>query len=175
LDRGGHGLANTPALLRQVLEGESWREFETQRSEIVYYDLFTDFVVTPPLKGLGSTVDLVRRIVADDMLALDLLDQVLQNPVGTNQHTEGKANGLTQLAGNGREKALRRLRKDAPELHAAVLAGQLSAHAAMVEAGFRLRTVSVPVGEPDRIANLLRKHMSAGDFAQLLLLLANEP
>jgi hypothetical protein len=40
-------------------------------------------------------------------------------------------------AGNSVEQALRRLRSQRQDLHARVLAGELSANAAMVEAGFR--------------------------------------
>ena len=37
----------------------------------------------------------------------------------------------------GAQKDIRRLRKDAPEIHARVIAGELSPNAGMVEAGFR--------------------------------------
>ena len=40
-------------------------------------------------------------------------------------------------SGNSRAAFLRRLRKDRPDLHARVLAGELSPHAGMIEAGFR--------------------------------------
>ena len=41
--------------------------------------------------------------------------------------------------GNSTEAVLRRLRKDRLDLHTRVMAGELSAHAAMIEAGFRKR------------------------------------
>jgi hypothetical protein len=44
---------------------------------------------------------------------------------------------LDYPTGNSIAAALRRLRGQRPELHARVLAGELTAHAAMVEAGFR--------------------------------------
>jgi hypothetical protein len=44
--------------------------------------------------------------------------------------------------GTSRTYALRRLAKDCPELHAQCLAGELTAHAAMVQAGFRTRPPS---------------------------------
>ena len=40
-------------------------------------------------------------------------------------------------SGNSRAAFLRRLRKDRPDIHARVLAGELSPHAGMIEAGFR--------------------------------------
>ena len=42
-------------------------------------------------------------------------------------------------AGNSRAAFLRRLRKDRPDIHGRVLAGELSPYAGMVEAGFRKR------------------------------------
>jgi len=58
--------------------------------------------------------------------------------------------------GNSVEYALLRLRKDRPDLHAKVKAGELTAHSAMRKAGFRLKTFSVPL-DPDRAAKILAK------------------
>jgi hypothetical protein len=45
-------------------------------------------------------------------------------------------------SGNSRAAFLRRLRKDRPDIHARVLAGEISPYAGMVEAGFRRRPIS---------------------------------
>jgi hypothetical protein len=47
--------------------------------------------------------------------------------------------------GNASAAALRRLRKDRPDLHAEVMAGEQSANAAAIEAGFRPKTATVPL------------------------------
>jgi hypothetical protein len=168
LEHGGTALGTVPKALRRLLEEEAWREFTTSRGEHVTYKRFADFVITPPLKGLGSDVALVQRIVADDKEAFDLLDQALQNPVGTNVPVN---NINTRPQGTSQGQALRRLRKDAPELHAEVLAGRLSAHGAMVEAGYRPKTVTVPVTRPEAVARSLLKYMSADDIAKLIAVL----
>jgi len=94
------------------------------------------FVTTPPSKGLGTTVDLIRRIVADDPVLLDLLDQALQNPDGNPHLTVDNVNSSEDRpAGNAATHALRRLRRERPDLHARVLARELSPHAALLEAG----------------------------------------
>lgn len=49
----------------------------------------------------------------------------------------------TAPTGTSTAAALRRLRKHRPDLHAAVLAGRMTAHAAMVAAGFRPKTITV--------------------------------
>lgn len=178
LRRGGNALADAPDLLRRVLEEESWREFVTPRGELVQHARFVDFVTTAPTRGIGASVDLVRRIIADDTEAIDLLERELQAEHGGDRRSSDFKNnnvhlesGETNPQGNSRSRALRRLHKAAPELHADVLAGRLSAHAAMVQAGFRPKTVSVPVARPDVIAAALRKHMTPQQLAELRALL----
>jgi hypothetical protein len=53
--------------------------------------------------------------------------------------------------------AHRRLRKDRPDLHARVLAGEISPHAAMVQAGFRKRAKSRARTPLDRLRTAWRK------------------
>ncbi len=180
LRKGDHALGTVPALLRQVLEGDAWRDFETSRGEHVEHRRFADFVTAPPLKGLGTTVDLVRRIVADDVVVLDLLDQALQSPHGGDRKSgEIKADVINLDSGSvpdgtSKDYALRRLRKDRPDLHGDVLAGRLSAHAAMVAAGFRRKTQTIRLDNPASAAQSLRKHMAADARMELARLLAED-
>lgn len=174
LRSGDHGLKTVPALLKRVLQEESWREFVTQRGDVVRYERFADFVVTPPLKGIGASVALVRRVVADDLVAVDLLNQALSGRQGARTDLVDNIHEVPRPDGTSKAAALRRLRKDAPELHAEVLAGHLSAHAAMLQAGFRKRTISVPVEDPGATARALRKHLSSAAIADLVRILAEE-
>lgn len=177
---GEHGLDTVPGLLKRVLADGSWREFVTERGEHVEYVRFAEFVTTPPLKGIGATVDLVKRIVAGDKKALDLLDQALQNPHGGDRKSADIKSDISTLdkdpnrRGTGQDYALRKLRKDAPELHADVLAGNLSAHAAMVKAGFRPKTFTVRANDADSTARSLRKHMPPDALARLARLLTED-
>ncbi len=167
---GAHGLGSVPSLLRQVLEEESWREMVTQRGERVFHERFADYVTAPPLAGLGSDVGLVRRIVAEDDTASKLLRKALK---GQGRRTDIR-NNRTEVGtrtGTTRTYALERLERDAPELHAEVLAGNLSPHAAMVKAGFRRRTVTVPVDSPESAASALRKHLKPEQLSTLARLL----
>lgn len=176
LRSGGHAFGTAPALLRQLLEAGSWRDFVTQRGERVEHERFTDFVTTQPLHGLGGTVDVVRRLVRDDPVTLDLLDQALRRPPGGDRHSDSfrldniQADGAP--TGTSREASLRRLRKDRPDLHTEVLAGRLSAHAAMVQAGFRYRTATIPVDDPERAAQALRRKMTPETLAAVVHLLS---
>lgn len=164
----GNGLGAVPGLLKKVIAEESWREFTTPLGHPVKHRRFVDFVTAKSPEGLEADVSLVKRICDSDTEAADLLDQALQNLAG---HPPTGNNVPNRPEGNTQAKALRRLRKDKPELHAEVLAGRLTAHAAMVQAGFRPKTISVPVSRPDSVAAALRKHMTPEQLAQLRALL----
>lgn len=165
---GGSALSNVPELVKKVIREDAWREFVTRNGEAVHHERFADFVTTAPLAGIGGTVELVKNICRDDTEALNLLDQALQNPASV--HSAGN-NVPGRPEGNSQAKALRRLRKDAPELHADVLAGRLSAHRAMVQAGFRPRTISVRTDDPERIAATLRRQLNPETISRLIELL----
>lgn len=173
LRSGQHGLAVVPGLLKRVLAEESWREFTTQRGEHVRHERFIDFVTTPPLAGIGATVELLKRLVKDDAEAVDLLDQALQNPPSTHAAVSN-IHGTERPSGTTKDRALRKLRKDAPELHAEVLAGRLSAHAAMVKAGYRPRTFTVRADSPESVAATLRRQLDPAQLAELARLLSED-
>lgn len=161
---GGSALQDVPGLLVKVLENEVWREFPTPRGQVAKHDTFVSFVTTPPTQGLGANVDLLRRLVADDPRARDLLDRALQRTCADNKPGN---NVPKRPEGNEAEKALRRLRKDRPDLHQDVLQGQISPHAAMVKAGFRPRTVTVRLDDPRRAAQTLRNKLTPDQRQEL--------
>lgn len=76
--------------------------------------------------------------------------------------------------GNAVNYALLRLGAQRPDLHAEVLAGVKSAHAACVEAGFRRRTITVPV-DVERAAATLRRHFTSDEIAEIVRLLGDVP
>lgn len=168
LRHGTEGLDSLPDMIRVLLEKEAWREFELPSGETVSYARFADFIAAGPPRGLGTTPDLLRNIAGNDNGFRNLLDAALQNPIGANQHSH---NVTTLPTGNSKEKALRRLRKDRPDLLERVEVGELSPHGAMVEAGFRPRTVSVPVVSPETIARSLKRHLNEDALWRLIELL----
>lgn len=182
LREGEHGLKTGPALLVRVLREESWRSFVTQRGDEVEHQRFEQFVTTPPLRGLGASMRLISKLVdsideeAVRAEARDLLDRAVQRPLGANQHAEGLDNiqTLDAPSGTSREAGLRRLRKDRPDLHAEVLAGRLSTHAAMVKAGFRKRKISIPVTSAEDAAKALRRNLEPEQVQELAKLLTDD-
>src|SRR5512139_91447 len=142
LFRGDGALQSLPGLLKRILREELWRDRVIYKTgERAQFHDFAEFVCTAPLDGLGADIDLVRRMVAVDTEATDLLDRALQRPHGGKRAPKfDNVQLATEAVGNSRAAALRRLRKDRPDLHARVVADELSPHAAMIEAGFRKRT-----------------------------------
>ncbi|MEU0548410.1 hypothetical protein [Micromonospora sp. NPDC005979] len=124
-----------------------------------------DFVTAPPLRGLGASLDLIRRLVGDDTEALDLLNQALNEQ----EDGPGDGNGTANRArATAKEYALRKLRKDAPALHAEVLEGRLSANAAMIKAGYRPPTFTVRADSADSIASALRRRLPPEVLSEVL-------
>jgi hypothetical protein len=81
---------------------------------------------------------------------------------GVNQHSAGGDNVTSSGRGNSPTYAVRRLMRDNPDLAERVGRGELTAHAAAVQAGFRRRAVSVPL-DPRRAAAALCRHFGAED------------
>jgi len=186
ISHGGGYLEGLPSALRKILDRKIWaRRIDCHLEQEVTFNSFTEFVTAPPMRGLNTTVEALRRLcrACDDPVALDLLDQACQmprggenNPAGRNQFTklieeEVKVNvpigdidlptkkpKREQDRGNGREAALRRLRKSRPDLHERVLRKELTPHAAMVEAGFRQKKIQVPTDNVEAAMKIMLKH-----------------
>jgi hypothetical protein len=176
--KGEYGLSEVPALLRQVIDGDLWRDrVIAQTGELAHFNRFTDFVHTPPLAGLGADMDTLRRLCADDTTARDALDRVTKAESRQGERVDlldnvQEVERLTAPTGNRADRALRKLRKDRPDLHAQVLAGEMSPNAAMVEAGFRRRSITVPA-DVEGHATAIRRHYSAQDVALLVKILTS--
>lgn len=191
--KGGEALGNVPGLLKIVLEEEAWRRFVTPRGDEVEHDRFIDFATTPPLHGIGADVSLLKRIVADDPEAVDLLDRALEGKKGNPWGRSGKpTNNLDNIqhikgeppTGTSSDAAIRRLRKHARDsatgeilderindLYEQVLAGDISPHAAAIEAGFRKRMISIPTEDAERAARSIRSNMMPDTIRELVRLL----
>ena len=157
LRSGVSDIETTRSGLRRILDDDNeWRRVVVRGRVRAEYgpDEFERFLTTPVMRGLGTSVEVVRRMIGDDLDLVDRLDAKLQKPTGVN-------NGNTQPrpVGNTQERSLRTLRSKAPAIHARVIAGELSPHAGMIEAGFRHPTFTVPADDVDRaVAAMLKRY-----------------
>jgi hypothetical protein len=158
--QGVENLTLFPKLLFKTIDEDCWQRFVCEATnEERSYNSFEEFVAAPAPYGLTTTIQQIKNVCRDEPAVLDAIDKVLQNkhggnhnPVGVNQHTipqteEVKFDNVTldqpvettAPTGNSRDQAIRRLRKSRPDLHKKVVDGEMSAHAAALDAGFRKR------------------------------------
>jgi hypothetical protein len=163
LRNGGASLRNVPGLVKRVIREEAWREYEIPSGEVVRFETFEAFVMSP--WGFDATLAMVKHICDEDLEALDLIDRELARPKKRKrdktspvsllpesesqgalfQDHEGNEETLYNVkdipktlapTGNSRDRALRRLRQGNRDVHARVLAGELSPRQGMIAAGF---------------------------------------
>lgn len=175
MQSGETGLRYVPALLVRVINEEMWRErVIIKTGERVTFRRFLDFVTTDPLEGLGADMATLRRLCGDNPAALDALDRATTQPQG--RPKEENRNNVTDYEepdrGNAAGYALRKLRSDAPALHERVLTGDLSPHAAMLEAGFRRKTMQLPT-DPEGVARALLRKFTHEDLRRIVELIAD--
>jgi hypothetical protein len=145
---GKSGLDAVPKLLTRIIRDELWRSFycEPVLAE-VEHNSFEHYVTDCLPTGLGTTIQMLKNMCRDDTEALDAIDRATQrkpgNESGANQYVKDEGGIFNNIqdsrapTGTSRDAALRRLRKDRADLHEKVLRGEISAHAAMLDAGFR--------------------------------------
>jgi hypothetical protein len=180
MQSGETGLRYVPALLLRIINEDMWRDRVIAKTgERVMFNRyatdaenFLDFVITEPLEGLGADIPTLERLCASNPEALDAIDKVTKKGGGRPSKTVDNVNSLDDRPdGNTRAAALRRLRKDRPDLHKRVLSQELSPHAAMIEAGFRPKTITLPI-DAVRAAGVLRRHFTEEELATIVNLLA---
>lgn len=176
LRTGSESLGNVPALLRSLLDEEAWREFSLPAGETVRYRRFGEFVAAKPPRGLGTDLAVIERVIGtEDPDLLVMLREAEKVGRGGDRRSEAFKAGESPALNVGDDqtgKTAARLARDAPNVYAALKAGELpSVNAAAVLAGIRPRRISVRLDAPDSVARSLRKHMSTEQLAQLRSLL----
>lgn len=165
-------LADVPGLLEECLKHDAWREFKTDRGEIVRYGEheFREFLCAPPLRGLGGSEEgflAVLRAAGRDDLVARVRDLLTNEPMPAHGEVgNGRPSRVcaTKSTSTDATYALRRLKRDAPELAADVVAGVLSASAAAVQAGFRKPYFRVRADDVDRAVAKLIEFYSADEL-----------
>ena len=183
-------------LLAELLERKSWEQRKGRNGTPWS---FLRYVQTPfDDGGLGWDVEEVKNIIrfehkrekegvrhdpakAAEMEAMRRKVRDLLNPEALNVGRPKKGDNVritNNKASDTESYAVRRLKRDRPELAEKVIEGEMSANAAAIKAGFRTKTVSVPVrkgGEPqiERAGDTLIKHFGADAKRLAEYILAN--
>jgi hypothetical protein len=181
INRGERAIDNIPSLVYQVIEDRAWKYREKGPHTEETFDSFREFCTTDPPEGLGCEVQRLMNLCEDRPKVQKKIEEHTKadhggkrNPEGKNQHSEGDKFNNVKLdqnegeeknasMGNSKSYTLQRLERDAPELYEKVVADEMSANAAAIEAGFRDKTATIPIhkgGEEqhERAAERLAKH-----------------
>lgn len=183
LTHGSQRLQNFIDALRRLLDEHAWKSYTHPNGTHHEFDRFADFVEHP--HGLHATTSQVRNLVRDDPQLCGDLDAALAGTHGGDRRSSDfKRDNITletddasdsSSRGTGRAYRLRRLERDAPEYHARVVAGELSVHRAMIQAGLQNPKPSIPRGTPvDDVATTLRRRYGPDELATLRQLLDDE-
>lgn len=187
LSRSDTNLNTIPGLILDIINLGRWRAWLTPDGEEIRWSAadFRRFIEAPRPHGCQTPITLVRKILAgtDTLPRFEELIRgevgaapgEVRNPYGVKGKPEQEINcdnithnlspetipfpvrNTPPPTGTSTSYAIRRLRDHAPELLERVRAGELTANAAMVKAGFRKPLLQAP-DDPERLAAyLLRK------------------
>lgn len=140
LRQGEMGIGSTCDLIKAVIREKAWTRRKIRTGELITLSSLRELITKPPLEGYGEKIEDVERMIANDPEALaDFREAVKEH--GNNQHT-AKSNPYNireakVTCGTGKAYTLSRLKRETPDLFAAVVRGELSANAAAVKAGWR--------------------------------------
>jgi len=166
-------------LLADAVEIKAWERLPAKT--------FLAFITEPYPRGIGSTRDTIETMMrlkhrhegmdpAVDKRMADLrrkvcdeLNSAEEKHGGDRRSEEYQGDNVTlkRDRGNDPDYAIRRLKRDNPDLAQRVLKGEISAHAAAVQAGFRPRTITVPL-DPEKMARAIRRRLSDDELDVLL-------
>jgi hypothetical protein len=172
-----------PMWLVEVIEEKHWRHFCNPTTYAVYdYRDFDEFVRIERPRGLGVVGGIAFlygecRFYAEQgdenaAKALELLRDMMpaapphdETKGGRGKKTVDNINGLSK-GGTSETYLLRRLKRDRQDLAARVIAGELSAHKAAIEAGIRKRLVYV-APTVEGFARAIVKHLQPKERDEL--------
>ena len=179
IESNGANPASLFELLAHTVETGAWRVVDQG------FASFREFVEAPFPPGLGMPADrltvllekfrhphedapkkdrqLASRLAKMRTEVRRLLDEPLRPHGGVRTQVD---NRNLPRGGTSAEYTRRRLARDRPDLYERVVAGDISANAAAIEAGFRTRKISVPLDVP-RLAEALRKHLTTEELKAL--------
>ena len=170
-------LRTLPHAITLIIKQELWRgRTDKDGNEFKSFREFCEYRI---IWGLEIEYDKLRTYCSVDEECTRLLNEI-EPALGEHGNRIGDENsrnrvGNTKSVNDGYDStyALRRLKRDHPELAQAVINGELSANAAAIKAGFRKPSLTISY-DPESAAAAIRRKFG-DDFAnQLAEALTNE-
>jgi hypothetical protein len=149
--KGGqeHLLGQLPWMIADAIDKQVWTTYESSLKDR-QWGTFEAWVTHPLWEGLNSSLAELRFFCRREPEVLQRIEAALGeapafNPVeaGKKGGRGKKANRNTSGFSDDQTYAIKRLKRDRPDLAEKVVRGEVSAHAAAIEAGFRRRLVQV--------------------------------
>lgn len=130
-------LKNFPGLLKQVIEEKVWLG-RLHNGRFFKLDSLRQLVTMKPLEGWGQDPAKIEAIIKDNPEVLALWrEEMKQEPGSRNDLLNNIKEVKPATGGTSKAYTVSRLKRESPELFAQVVAGELSANAAAIKAGFR--------------------------------------
>lgn len=197
----GRLLGSVPALLRRVIAENMWQERAIGENEKITIAEFRAFVEREYPEGLGTTIETLEALCRLEPDIMDYLAQVKRGkrgaPLGNDNKAKHRVNDRGNIVetsigdnvthyirGNNKEYAYNRLRDESfnpdgsvknpqvVEIYRRVTKGEITPHAGMVKAGFRVRKIAINLSDPHSAAKTIRGNMSAENISLLIELLS---
>jgi hypothetical protein len=132
-------LEDFPDLLRKVIEERVW-ERRIHNGRLYELSSLRELVTRKPPEGWGQNPDKIEAVIRDNHEVHTLYAEEMKEKTHNrgNQHTGGKVDNVNLARkGNSRAYTLSRLKRENADLFQQVVAGELSANAAAIKAGWR--------------------------------------
>ena len=161
MNSNSDGLSHFPKMVESLIDNKAWMDFTTpQGDEFVYTKWqFRDFIAAKPEAGLGAEETKLLGLCKGTP-AYDKIQKLLKSKRGPKPKNNKRDNVTEIRGGNSLVGAFRTLDKR-PDLKKKVIAGELSANAAMIQAGFRKPMASVPKTKEGFVAYIKRTFTTA--------------
>jgi len=165
-----HGFKVLPGLILSMLDGDQWRRLVRPVDGAVFtHETVEEWVLGEPWGGLNfPSWDSLYAVLKRAESGREAMHKLVEIGAPAN----GVAADAREVAATGRplkgeqhsplgkgasvDRTVAKLKRDNPALAAQVIAGQISAHAAAIEAGFRKPTWTAPA-DPERLAAAIVK------------------
>ena len=162
-------LSNFPGLIKRVIAERVW-ERRLHHGRLIELPDLRALITTKPIEGWGQDPKKIEAVIKDDAETLAMFREAMKPGQGKRSDLGDNVTEVEPSSGNSLSYTLDRLKREAPELFQRVVAKELSANAAAIEAGFRVKTITVPL-DPGRAAAALKRSFPPSDLAAIAALL----
>lgn len=161
------GLRQFPALLKKVIATRAW-ERRTVHGKVVELSSLRELITAKPVGGWGEDPSKVEAVIRDDPEALAAFRAAMKHQGERTDLVDNVNEVMDRPDGNSRAYSISRVQRECnAETVAAVMAGEMSANAALVKAGVREnRQVYIP-RDPAAAAEKLRRQFG-DEFVQAM-------